>query len=532
MTVADRVHEARGEFARGRWAAAYSALAASDADDPLEPADLELLASAAFLVGRAEESATAYERAHDAWLAAGDWEAAARSAFWLAFDLLQEGQPARAGAWGSRVAALVGERDSVWRGYLRCPEAVALMDGGEPARARDLFAEALETGRRFDDVDLQTLGLLGCGQTRLQLGDPAGGLAQLDECMLAVLADETSPQVSGLVYCAVIEACRRVVDVHRAREWTAALSRWCATHGDVAPYRGTCLVHRSEILTFHGAWAEARTEVTRACEQFRGAPGPGAGAALYQLGELHRLAGDLVAAERAYRQAAEVGHDPQPGLGLLRSAQGREDAALAGLGRALAEAVDAGTRARLLAATVEVALTAGGVAVAREAADDLRAVADTLRTPLPGAMSDRAQGAVLLAESRPTDALPRLRRAWTGWDDADCPYEAARTRLLVADACEALGDEDAARMERHAAQQVLASLGTPSGGVTRGPDHLSPRELEVLRLLASGLTNREIAAELTISEKTVARHLSNIFAKVGVGTRSAATAYAFRHDLA
>jgi DNA-binding CsgD family transcriptional regulator len=543
MAGADALEEGRRAFARRAWAGAFAQLSAADRQDPLGPEDLELLATAAYLVGRDDDGAEFGTRAHHAFLARGEVERAVRCAFWLAYAYLNRGDHARGGGWMARARRLLddGQLDCVERGYLLFPGALqALVEGDATAAGAD-FDQVARIGARFGDPDLMALGRLGLGGARLLEGETVAGVALLDEAMVAVEADEVSPVVAGIVYCAVIESCQEIYDLGRAQQWTAALTRWCAAQPELVPFRGQCLVHRSEIMALHGAWPDAMEEAERAAERLSDPPGhPAAGLAYYQQGELHRLRGEFARAEEAYRQASQWGRDPQPGLALLRLAQGQVDTAAAAIRRVVDEAADRVSRSRLLPAQVEILLAAGEVEAAGAAAGELTRLADDLGAPYLTAVAAHANGAVLLAQGDPRAALGALRPAWTAWQELEVPYEAGRVRALIGLACRELGDRDCAELELAAARLVfrelaaapdLARVEALSGGAAAGAGGLTPRELEVLRLVAAGETNRAIAADLFVSERTVDRHMSNILAKLGVSSRAAATAHAYQHGL-
>ena len=543
MTGGSALERGRQAFEGRAWGAAYELLCAADGEAPLGAEDLERASRAAYLIGRDDEGFSLCERAFRERLRHGDPEGAALAGFWLVFGLMGKGEWARAGGWVGRARAAIddGRRDCVARGFLLAPEALQALMGGDAERAYATFSEQREIGRRFADPDLITLAGFGQGQALIAMGRLPEGIAVFDEVMVGVAGGETSAIVAGLVYCGVIAACMETFDPGRAKEWTVALQLWCDAQPDLVPFRGQCMVHRAQIMQIQGAWLDALEELKQAAERFTGAGHPAAGDAFYEQAEVHRWRGDLDDAERAYRQAAAFGRDPQPGLALLRLAQGQLEAASAGIRRALEEATERFRRPRLLGAAVEIALEDKDADAARAAAGPLAQLAGEREVPLLQAMAAHAGGLVGLAEGDARRALAGSRRAWSLWQELDAPYEAARARVVVAMACRALGAEDAARMELEAARQVferlsagpaLARLEALTGPArSRAGSGLTAREVEVLQLVATGRTNRVIAAELFLSEKTVARHLSNIFTKLGVSSRAAATAYAYRHEL-
>jgi DNA-binding NarL/FixJ family response regulator len=540
----DGLDRGREQFERQAWGEAYASLRAVDDGGPLGAADLERLAIAAYLTGHDEVACDAWSRAHRGHVGEGEALAAVRCALWLGIVLPLLGREAHGRGWFARARTVSltadGTDQSLVAGYAEATTGLEALSGGDSAVARQRLASAARIAQRSGDADLAALGRLGWGQALLRTGRIAEGMALLDETMVAVSGGEVSPVAAGLIYCAVIESCQDVFDLRRAQEWTAALGDWCESQPDLVPYRGQCLIHRSELMRLHGEWSAAFAEATAASQRLGEPLHPAVGAAHYQQAELHRLRGDRRAAEQAYRRAIDAGHRAQPGLALLRLSEGRVGAAVAAVDRALTEAPVPAERAKLLAARTEIALAGGDVPGARGAADELAALASGLGSPrVLAAMSSDATAAVLLAEGDAQAALSASRRACFAWRDVGAPYEEARSRLQIALACRRLDDADAATMELAAVKQVFDRLGAAPDvasvdallGHRHAPGGLTKREVEVLGLVATGSTNREIADKLTISEKTVARHVHNIFAKLGVSSRSAATAYAYEHGL-
>jgi DNA-binding NarL/FixJ family response regulator len=533
----DQLERGREAYARRAWLEAYEVLATAERQAALDAPDVDLLATCAFMLGRDDESAAWLECGHRRYVEGGDATGAIRCAIWIGLNLASRGRLGPATGWLGRAQRLLEhEAECAEHGYLLLPVMFRHEATGDFAAAAAAAEEAVRISERFGDRNLFALAVHGQGHMLIRAGRVREGLGLLDEGMVAVTAEELSPIVTGIVYCGVILACQEVYEVRRAREWTRALSEWWTLQPEMLAFTGRCLVHRAEVLQLDGAWREALEEARRAGERFADTKNPAAGLARYRQGELLRLQGEFEASERAYKEASAFGWEPQPGLAQLRLAQGRPDAAVAAIRRAEAAATPALERARILPAFVEIMLAADDVESARRACLELEQLAREYESAMLEAMVAHARGAVHLAEGDAQAALVAFRRAVETWHALEAPYEIARTRVLVGEACRLLGDAEAAALEQDAAKNIferlgarpdLARMGTPA----RDSHGLSPRELEVLRLVAAGKSNRQIAATLVISEHTVARHVQNIFAKVGASSRAGATAFAFAHDL-
>jgi DNA-binding CsgD family transcriptional regulator len=535
----NHLERAREAFGGNAWRDAYDAYLLADAAAGLEGEDLDRLAMAAYLVGRDTEFLEVTERSHRAHVAANRAERAARDAFWLALISLLRGEVAKANGWTARGERLVCDRDCAERAYLSMTGVEQLLRGGNFEAARAQSAENVVLGLRYGDMDLVAAARQQQGRAEIELGQHAQGLKLLDEIMLAAVGGELSPMLTGLMYCSVIDTCRAAQDWSRAREWTAALSKWCDRQGGMVAFTDVCRVHRAEILRLQGDWQQASEEARRVCGRGEHADRPPPGAAYYEQGEIHRLRGESREAEEAYRTASRRGFDPQPGLALLRLAQGRTDAASAGIRRLVGAAGTTADRGRFLPACFEILLAIDELDEAQRACEELETLCAGQATEWLLAQASQARGALCLRRDDACAALAPLREAFECWQRLGVPFEAARVRALIAQACERLGDAEAGALERAAARAEFERLGargelerlsrparpgSPAGTLTA-------RELEVLRLIAQGLTNKMIANRLALSERTIDRHVGNILGKLNVSSRVAATAYACAHKL-
>ena len=544
MTRMSELEHARMSYAQRAWADARRAFERVDREAPLPPADLELLATAAYMLGRDDEQQSALERAHQGYLDQGLPLPAVRCAFWLGVHSFLRKEPARGTGWFARAQRLLEreERECVEHGYVLVATDLQHTAVGDMVASWEAASAAAAIAERFGDSDLLALALMDQGRSLVRQGRVEEGLEKLDAAMVEATAGELSPIVMGLVYCSVIDGCQEVHELRRANEWTAAMSAWCEAQPGLVPFTGICLIHRAELMQHRGDWAGALEEARLAEERFvRRSNDVAAGQASYRQGEVHRLQGELAAAEQAYRAASRRGCQPQPGLALLRVAQGEPAAAAAAIDQVLTSTVDWVERVRLLPACVEVMLAADDLEPARDACVELEEVAARHSTPLLRARAAHARGAVELAGGDARAALLALRQAWRLWQELEAPYETAQARVLIALACRAIADDETAALELEAARATFEQLGATAdlarivslSGATVPSDTggLTPRELEVLRMLATGQSNKSIAVELVLSKRTVDRHVSNIFAKLRVSSRAAATAYAYEHRL-
>lgn len=542
MGIVDDLAAAREAYERREWVAAYRAL--SDLDSAgLRADDFTALATTAHLLGRHNDCVQALQRAFQANVDAGDEPAAARSALRLALVLTMSGERAVGGAWAARATRILEDLpgDVVERGYVAVHEALSCVLGGDFPAAFEQASVAAEYGRRYHDPDLLAHGLNMKGRLMTHAGQVQEGLRLMDESLVGVVAGDVSPIVSGIVYCTTIEACVLLQDFGRMAEWTRALTSWCEAQPGLVAFTGQCAVHRGQLMRLRGAFADAVQEFERAAERYAlGGGGPAVGLAHEERGDVLRLLGDLDGAAHAYEQALRHGSRSQPGQALLCSARGDRRGAVGMIRAVLDEVRDPVERNRLLPAAVDIMLAAGAVPEASSLVDELGQIATAFGCPALIATHGHAAGTVALAENDPARAAATIRPVIDMWTELGAPYEVARCRVTLGEAFRSLGDDRSATNELAAARDLFAEIGALADeqdagrrlGERSSPGGLTGREIEVLRLVAAGKSNAEVASELVLAEKTVARHLSNIFTKLGVGSRTAAAAFAFEHGLA
>jgi DNA-binding CsgD family transcriptional regulator len=538
MSSSSDLDAGRSAVADRRWADAFELLARADARGELAASDLDLLGTVALLRGEPRASVEAMTRAYSAHLGTQDAASAARSAGWLALETIELGDFTNSVVWAARAMRITNgmPNPAALAGFAQLAPAVGQLGSGNPADAAQRFREIRAVADRYDDRELGVNARLGLGKSLIEMGEIAEGFACFDWCMTVIAADEIAPVPTGVISCAIISDALLAFDLERATAWTAVLDRWCAAQPELVTFSGQCEALKAALLLIRGRWEEASAAAELALSRFRAGDYRAVWGAPYQLAELGRLRGAFHSAEESYRRAGESGWEPQPGLSLLHLAAGRTQRAQEEIRRSVAGA-DPFSRRFLLPALIEIEIAAPDLAAARGALDELIATSGRATTPMLEATIAAAEARVLLAEGDPA-AATAAREAVDRWTRVGARYEAARCRVLLGIALRSTGATAGATAELDAARGVflalradpaLAALGAARGD--RRPTTLTPRELEVLRLVSTGLTNRAVGMKLSLSEKTVARHLANIFAKLGLSTRAAATAYAYENGL-
>ena len=527
-------------MARHEWAEAFQAASDALVNSPeLEADRADLEADAAWWLGRLDDCIEARERAYRLYEELGDSRRAGQCAIWLYEHNAFKAAPAMAGAWLRRARrALADDPECVEHGALQLREAEAAHGGGDLDAAYTLATEVVALGRMLRSADLEAEALQTLGRILIDRGEIAEGFGHLDEAMLFAVEGRLRPYSTGKVYCSLISACEEVGDFDRSAEWTETSMKWASRH-PFAIFPGICRIHRAVVLKRRGSLAEAEREAERACEELLGSHMANSAAAYAEVGDIRRRLGQLDRAEEAFARAQELCGQPCGGLALLRLAQGRVEVArsiISGCVRAVRNPLG---RSGVLPMYVHIAIAAGDLAEARTALEELDGIAATFPTPTLRATVASTRGRLELAEGDTVAAAATLQDALERWAALDVPYELATVHTLLGQALRLSGDADDAAEAFAAATRLFDQLGARldaeqvSGGPARPalPAGLTEREVEVLRLIAAGLTNAEIAAALYLSTKTVSRHLSNIFTKIGVTSRAGATAFAFEHQL-
>lgn len=529
--VTDGTATAWDAYARRDWPEARDAFSTARADTLLGADELYALGNCHWWLGSLAEAFPVLQEAYRAYLDADSPRTAALVALDIGYSYALRGEEAQASGWMARsVRLLEREPDCAEQGYL---VYLAFEDawGSDDLDAAMEHAEAvLEAGERYAEPNLCALGVLGQGRVLVKRGQVGKGMALLDEAMVAAVSDALEPAWAGNVYCHLMLACWELADWRRAQEWTDVTATWCEAMPGAGPFLGICRVHRAQILQARGEWSAAEEEVRRVCDELSDFHVSLVAEARYQLGDLRRQRGDAAGADAAFADAHRLGREPQPGRALLQLARGRLAAARSEITRALdAAGSDLLARSRVLPAVVEIAVAADDLDAARAATSELASTASTYGTDGLAARAARAAGELALAERRPSDALDALRAAVSWCQRAQLPHDAALCRVLMASSFELLGDVDAAMVERTTAEAELTRLGAARPGPPTArrrdrPDGLTPREVEVLGLVARGLTNQEIAAQLVLSVRTVERHLATVYRKLGLEGRNARAA--------
>ena len=538
MDTAVELAAARAAYRRHDWVVARNVFARVHNRASIGADDLYALGDCHWWLGDLDSALPVLQAAYRLALAERAPDRAARIALDVGYTFAQLNETAQSNGWMRRAYRAAAELpDHPIHGYLEYVEFDMAFDRRDLATAERKADAVSARGSRSDDPTLTALGVLAQGRVMVRKGEVAGGMAMLDEAMLAAVSEDLAPDWAGNIYCHLMAACEEIADLQRAQEWTTATARWCESlPGGSGPFMGICRLHRANLLQARGEWPEAQREAGRVLAHPDSSSVSIIADAHYLLGEIARQRGDLSTAEDEFRQAHELGRDPQPGLALLFVDRGDPLSAATTVRSALiAAGEDPAARAPLLPAVVETAVAVGDLETARSAADELAGLAARYRTAGFEAAAAHAEGRLLLAQRECSAALPVLRLALQRWQDVGAVIAAARVRADLELAYELLGDTDAAEREHRAvaaARSALAEQRRARPDASKG--RLSPRESEILAKVAAGLSNQEIAAELFLSIRTVERHLATVYQKLGVGGRSAraaAVSFAMRDGL-
>jgi tetratricopeptide (TPR) repeat protein/predicted Ser/Thr protein kinase len=451
---------ARAALERQAWPEAFAAFKESDSQTELAAEDLEGWATAAFWMNRIDVAIATRERSHAKYVKAGHTACAARAAIDLAHDNYYMGARSVCNGWLARAEALLKTvPGAVEIGYVaRFKAQVAIEADQDLDTAWKHATKALEVAERHDDADLRALATQDRGRVFVLKNHIKEGMVLLDEAMAMAISGEVSAFVVGATYCNMISMCEKIADYRRAGEWSDQAVRWCQPHSESA-FPGICSVHRAEVMCVRGDWAGAEDEAERAAGRSDGYSAAVAAEAYYVMGEIKLRRGKYEDAEASFQEAHRRGRHPVPGMALLRTAQGRVDAARSMIDRALSGSALDLDRVRLLPAGVEIALAVGDVVTARTRADELVTLAERFESNVFSAHAAQSAGAVALAEGDVETALFLLSKARENWQAVNMPYEEARTRICMANAYWREGETDLAELEALAARAAFESLG-------------------------------------------------------------------------
>lgn len=533
-TDADELLAARAAFSRGDWRAAYEHFGRAHEAAELSTDDLSSYGMAAWRLGYGRQSMRLSEQAFNRLTAANDLQGAAMKAVEVALQWFNGGDLTIARVWLNRVRRLHEKfpDDQILAYLLYVDSQVAIAEGRNDVAA-ELVQQLQEVARRLDSPGFNALCSTASGVTMIPFARTNEAFAQLDEAMMPVLADQVPVDWAGDIYCAVIHECHRLADMNRMKTWFEAMEQWRAGPQVAASWYGTtCEVHKMDLHSATKDYRQVEQRLIDAIAAMGDFPAT-AGTGYYELGELRRRQGDIDGARSAFAKAREHNRDPQPGEALLRCQLGEDAAAWNDLRMRIDAEHDAINRVRLLPAAVEIALARGRVDEADKYCAELEEGAEKFDSPGFRAWALHARGAVLVNQGRAAEALPVLQDALRRYRNVQCRYEMAQVYEWMSQARHASGDAAGAESDTASAEAIYQQLGArPTRAVNNAvPGGLTKREVEVLGLIAAGASNREVAKRLFISDKTVGRHLANIFVKLGVSSRTAAAAWAHENKV-
>ncbi len=453
--------EIQAAYDRADWQEAYRALHALADERGLSPEELEMLATCAIWVDEFEESVQTREKAYAMYAKSGRNVAAARVALDLVHDYIEKSAGAVAGGWRKRAERLLqNEPECIEQGRLIRQKTMMAVDKCDFDKAMQLNQQCSDIADRLNDLDLVAEALHDRGRILTITGDVEQGMSLIDEAMTSAVSGEVHPMTLGNLYCRTLTVCGSLADYNRAREWSDAAWRWSEPHGSLT-YQGVCRVHSAAVMRHQGLWADAEKAARTARDYFEklGLDNHAAEAS-NELGELALIKGDHEEADSAFRQAHELGVDPVPGLPLLRLAQGRREAALQSIERALSETPDDRLRrAKLLTASIWIALANNRIPLAEAGVNELTTISKDFNCPSFEAHALMGRGAIELERGSADQASPSLRKAWSIFNKAGFPYDAARARTLMAEAYLKTGNKEDAKLQLEAACKTFRDLG-------------------------------------------------------------------------